>query len=162
MVVFGREVSANTRRLVAAMPMGTRARWAVSLEPFHPRDAVGGFPVLLGDSVLSPGLDSAGGQNFGPVRHPRTAVGIAAGGRRLLLVTVDGRQTPYSDGMTLRELAEFFRTLGVANAINLDGGGSTTFVVRQRDGTYAIANRPSDREGERPVANALAVVGGCR
>jgi len=161
-VVFGREVSANTRRLVAAMPMGTRARWAVSLEPFHPRDAVGGFPVLLGDSVLSPGLDSAGGPNFGPVRHPRTAVGIAAGGRRLLLVTVDGRQTPYSDGMTLRELAEFFRTLGVANAINLDGGGSTTFVVRQRDGTYAIANRPSDREGERPVANALAVVGGCR
>jgi exopolysaccharide biosynthesis protein len=77
-------------------------------------------------------------------------------------VTVDGRQRPYSDGMTLRELAEFFLQLGVSAAINLDGGGSTTLVVRDPSGVPRIANRPSDREGERPVANALAVVGGCR
>lgn len=160
-VVFGRAAAERVRRTVFAMPLGAQARWAVSLEPFHPRDAVGGFPVLLGDSVLAPDLDSAGGANFGPVRHPRTAVGIAAGGRRLLLVTVDGRQAPYSDGMTLRELAELFRTLGAVNAINLDGGGSTTMVVRRGDGTYAVANRPSDREGERSVANALAVERRC-
>jgi hypothetical protein len=160
-VVFGPEAAASVRRTIAAMPLGTQARWAVSLEPIHPRDAVGGFPVLLGDSVLASGLDSAGGANFGPVRHPRTAVGIAAGGRRILLVTVDGRQAPYSDGMTLRELAELFRTLGAADAINLDGGGSTTMVVRRKDGAFAIANRPSDREGERPVANALAVEQRC-
>jgi hypothetical protein len=161
-VVLGREVPAAVRRAIATMPLGTPVRWAVSLEPFHPREAVGGFPVLLGDSVLAAGLDSAGGANFGPVRHPRTAVGLAAGGRRLLLVTVDGRQPPHSDGMTLRELAEFFRTIGATDAINLDGGGSTAMVVRQRGGTLAVVNRPSDREGERGVANAVAVVGKCR
>jgi len=107
-------------------------------------------------------LDSAGGASFGPVRHPRTAVGIAAGGRRVLLVAVDGRQRPYSDGMTLRELAAFFLALGVPVAINLDGGGSTTLVLRDRGGALRIVNRPSDAAGERPVANALAVVGGCR
>jgi exopolysaccharide biosynthesis protein len=96
------------------------------------------------------------------VRHPRTAVGIAAGGRRVLLVAVDGRQRPWSDGMTLRELADLFLALGAPTAINLDGGGSTTLVVREPSGALRIANRPSDREGERPVGNALAVVGGCR
>jgi exopolysaccharide biosynthesis protein len=64
--------------------------------------------------------------------------------------------------MTLRELAAFFLALGVPEAINLDGGGSTTMVVRDRGGVLRIVNRPSDAAGERPVANALAVVGGCR
>jgi len=161
-LVLGREAPAEQRRRLAAIQPGTPGRWAVRLEPFLPREAVGGFPVLLRDSVPALDLDSAGGAAFGPVRHPRTAVGIAASGRRLLLVTVDGRQHPYSDGMTLRELAEFFLELGVPTAINLDGGGSTTLVVRGPSGALRIANRPSDREGERPVANALVVVGGCR
>jgi hypothetical protein len=161
-LVLGRDAPAEQRRRFAAVQPGAAVRWAVTLEPFLPREAVGGFPVLLRDSIPAPDLDSAGGARFGPVRHPRTAVGIAAGGRRVLLVTVDGRQRPYSDGMTLRELADFLLQVGVPTALNLDGGGSTTMVVRQPGGALRIANRPSDQEGERPVANALAVVGGCR
>jgi exopolysaccharide biosynthesis protein len=47
--------------------------------------------------------------------------------------------------------------LGAAEALNLDGGGSTTLVARGAGGALAVANRPSDAAGERPVANALAV-----
>ena len=161
-VVASRTAPPHVRALLATAAPGLQARWHVGFTPIRPREAVGGFPVLVADSAVLPDLDSAGGAGFAPVRHPRTAVGIASGGRRLLLVTVDGRQLPYSDGMTLRELAELLRSFGAAEALNLDGGGSTTLVVRERGGALAVANRPSDREGERPVANVLAVVGRCR
>lgn len=125
-------------------------------------EAVGGRPLLVRDSAMVPGLDSAGGAGFAASRHPRTAVGIAAGGRRLLLVTVDGRQKPYSDGMTLRELAALMLALGARDALNLDGGGSTTMVYKPAGtNALAIANRPSDAGGERTVGNALAIVKGC-
>lgn len=84
-------------------------------------------------------------------RHPRTAIGQTAD-RRILLVTVDGRQPGYSAGMTLVELTDLMARLGARDAINLDGGGSTTMVVNGR-----VVNRPSDATGERPVANAVGV-----
>ena len=99
---------------------------------------------------------------FASSRHPRTAVGIANAGRRLILVTVDGRQKPYSDGMTLRELADLMRVLGARDAINLDGGGSTAMVVKSPAArSLRVVNRPSDAAGERAVGNALAIVRGC-
>jgi exopolysaccharide biosynthesis protein len=55
--------------------------------------------------------------------------------------------------MTLPELAQLLEALGVDEALNLDGGGSSTLVVDGRP-----ANRPSDPEGERAVVNALALV----
>jgi exopolysaccharide biosynthesis protein len=128
------------------------------LAPLHPREAVGGFPVLVRDSSEVPGLDSAGAATFGTVRHPRTLVAAGAGGRRLMLVTVDGRQPGYSVGMTLREAAQLARDLGATEAINLDGGGSTAMAVRRADGRVEVVNRPSDPQGERPVGNALALV----
>jgi len=70
----------------------------------------------------------------------------------LLLFTVDGR-SENSGGMTLIELANVMRELGAWQALNFDGGGSTTMVV---DGK--VVNRPSDKEGEREVGNALMVV----
>jgi exopolysaccharide biosynthesis protein len=120
--------------------------------------------MLLRDSALVDGLDSLGGRNFAPVRHPRTAVGIAAGGRRLLLVVVDGRQPGYSDGMTLTELATMMRALGARDAINLDGGGSSSIVRTDRASVNGvrILNKPSDKEGERPVGNALLLACGPR
>jgi len=63
-------------------------------------------------------------------------------------------------GMSLPELASLFEALGVEEALNLDGGGSTALVVGARP-----VNRPSDATGERPVVNALALVrdaAGCR
>ena len=130
------------------------------MHPFHPMEAVGGRPVLVRAGAILPGVDSGG--TFATSRHPRTAVGIARAGQRLILVTVDGRQKPYSDGMTLREIADVMRAFGSDDAINLDGGGSTAMVVANASGVPAVVNRPSDPAGERPVGNALAIVRGCR
>ncbi len=135
----------------------------VSLAPLHPMEAVGGRPVLVRDSVVGDAVDTEGGPGFATGRHPRTAVGFADDGKRLLLVVVDGRQKPYSDGMTLRELATLMRALGAREALNLDGGGSTALVFADPDSARAlrVANRPSDPTGERAVGNALAVVRSC-
>jgi exopolysaccharide biosynthesis protein len=131
-----------------------------SLRPFHPLEAVGGRPVLLRDSVITPDVDTEGQASFATARHPRTAVGIADRGRRLLLVVVDGRRAGYSAGMSLRETAVLMLALGAPEAINLDGGGSTTMVLADRDsvGGMRVANRPSDPTGERAVGNALAII----
>ena len=64
------------------------------------------------------------------------------------------RQPGFSVGMTLPELAALMRRLGAADALNVDGGGSSTMVVGGR-----VLNRPSDATGERAVANAIAVLG---
>ena len=118
---------------------------------------VGGWPRILhdgrnvaGDAAVVEGTISRNAE----ARHPRTAIGYSRDGRTLLLVVVDGR-TARSVGMTLVELAEQMRRLGAWQALNLDGGGSTTMVI---DG--AIVNVPSDTTGERAVGNALLVVRG--
>ena len=122
------------------------------------REVVGGRLVLVRDSVVLADVDTVGGPGFATTRHPRTAAGVARDGRRLMLVTVDGRQTPFSDGMTLRELADLMRALGSRDAINLDGGGSTTMVLANQQGVLRVVNKPSDAAGERPVGNSLALV----
>ena len=85
-------------------------------------------------------------------RNPRTLAGVRADGA-LLLVTVDGGRPGWSAGMTLPQAARLMRSLGALDAINLDGDGSSTMVVRGE-----VVNRPSDRVGERPVSNGLFVV----
>lgn len=93
-------------------------------------------------------------------RHNRTAVGIRPDGTILLLV-VDGR-TKESEGLTINELTKTMKWLGCTDALNMDGGGSTTLYVR--DYPYdGIVNHPSDNgrfdhQGERGVANAILVV----
>jgi len=116
--------------------------------PWPALEAVGGFPLLLheGKDVLT---GTPVTTSFAQ-RHPRTAIGWSEASGRVFLVAVDGRQPPYSDGMTLVELLGLFRRLGASEAINLDGGGSTAVVV-----LGVVQNRPSDREGERAVGNAL-------
>ena len=160
-VLAGR--GSDARAALLALRVGDSVHTQVALLPFHPKEALGGRPILVRDSTIVTGLDSAGGAAFAAARHPRTAVGIARNGRRLLLVVVDGRQTGYSDGMTLRELADVMRALGARDAINLDGGGSTTLVYAEprNEARLRIANRPSDPAGERPVGDALAIVRGC-
>jgi hypothetical protein len=113
-------------------------------------EVVGGFPVLLRDGANVLGEVDVR-EDFGARRHPRTAIGWTADGR-VLLVVVDGRQPAWSDGMSLDELTWLFQRLGAAHALNLDGGGSTAMVLNGR-----VVNRPSDREGERAVGNALAL-----
>lgn len=111
--------------------------------------AVSGGPALVrdGESVGEAQLEGFG-EKFATDRHPRTAVGTAANGD-VLLVTVDGRQEGISRGMSLPELSDLMRQLGCSDAINLDGGGSTTMAIHG-----IVVNRPSDPT-PRPVSNAL-------
>jgi exopolysaccharide biosynthesis protein len=88
---------------------------------------------------------------FATDRHPRTAIARLESGK-LLLLTVDGRQPGVSVGMSLHTLADLLLEFGAVEAINLDGGGSTTMVVKDR-----VVNRPSDQTGERPVSDAILV-----
>jgi hypothetical protein len=116
----------------------------------HVVHALGGGPRLLASGQI------AGGEGFPRTftdrRHPRTAVGTLADGRIVLFV-VDGRSPYHSLGMTLLELAMELRRLGAVDALNLDGGGSTTMVVHGR-----VINLPSDENGERPVGSVLLVL----
>ncbi len=89
-------------------------------------------------------------------RHPRTCLGIVSK-NKILLVTVDGR-SDQADGMNLHELTDLMISLGCVEAINLDGGGSTTMWLADQ----GVVNMPSDNkkfdhEGERPVSNIVVV-----
>jgi hypothetical protein len=72
--------------------------------------------------------------------------------KSLLFVAVDGRQPSHSMGMSLEERGKLMIDLGCREAVNMDGGGSTTMVVRG-----AVMNRPSDGI-DRSVSNGWAVV----
>jgi peptidoglycan hydrolase-like protein with peptidoglycan-binding domain len=90
-------------------------------------------------------------------RHPRTAIGFSADGTRVWLVTVDGRSDA-SVGMTYVELANLMKSLGADDALNLDGGGSTTMVAQMPgDDAPSVRNAPSDGV-QRPVPNGLGFV----
>ena len=105
--------------------------------------AAGGSTVLLHEGQAAVPDDPKA------PRHPRTAIGF--NDRRIMLVTVDGRQKGWSMGMTMYELARLMRRLGCREALNLDGGGSTEEWVRGK-----ITNRPSESH-ERPIADAILV-----
>jgi exopolysaccharide biosynthesis protein len=92
--------------------------------------------------------------------EPRTAIGINRNGRFLYLVVVDGRQPFYSEGATFAELAELMIKQGAYAAMSLDGGGSSTMVIRGEDGKPQILNSPIDNYipgRERPVGNHLGI-----
>jgi hypothetical protein len=126
----GEIVSAGPRLLTAG-----RVRVRSSAEGFNPLSA----PWFYSSFVAS--------------RQPRTMAGVRRDGS-LLLVTVDGRRPGWSAGVTLAEGARVMRALGARDALNLDGGGSTVMAVRGR-----AVSTPSDPSGERPVSNAVVVLG---
>ena len=89
-------------------------------------------------------------------RAPRTCIGIKADGTLVLLV-VDGRQDPVSVGMSMCELAETLINLGCVDAMNCDGGGSSTFISQREGGSLTVKNVPSDGT-ERATLGGLLVV----
>ena len=114
------------------------------------REAVGGGPRLVRNGSASVEHQRERFSNgFAKKRHPRSGVGIREG--TLVMVAVDGRQPGYSEGMTLYEFADLFIELGCSDAMNLDGGGSATMVVRDR-----VMNSPSGGM-ERAVVNGLGL-----
>ncbi len=115
--------------------------------------AISGDYMLVQQGKPVAGLDDS-------VINPRTAIGASANGRWLYLVVVDGRQPFYSEGMTFAELADLLDGLGAANAMSLDGGGSSTMVIQGEDGQPQTLNSPIDHYipgTERPVANHLGI-----
>jgi hypothetical protein len=121
-----------------------------------PSMLIGGWPRILRDGaeVASEAASVEGTiSRNAEMRHPRSAIGFSRDSSTLYLLTVDGRSTT-SVGVTLTELAGIMRRLGAWQALNFDGGGSTTMVV---DGV--VMNKPSDPTGEREVGNAVLVIG---
>lgn len=138
--------TAEAAEILALVP-GTPMRLHWTLGWANVFDAIGGAPLLLRDG-------SATGQcNSGCGRQPRTGVGVTANGG-ILLVVVDGRQPKWSVGATADELARIMKDLGAVGALNLDGGGSSTMVVRGE-----VVNRPSDGH-ERAISSAILVLPG--
>ena len=120
-----------------------------------PTVLIGGWPRILRDgqdvTVDAPTVEGTISRNA-ETRHPRSAIGFSRDSSTLFLLVVDGR-TQKSVGMTLVELATLMRRIGAWQAMNFDGGGSSTMIVQG-----AVVNVPSDSAGERTVGNALLVV----
>jgi hypothetical protein len=96
-------------------------------------NALAGFQIVLQD-----------GENIGVDKaiHPRTAVGVSKDGNTFYWLVIDGRHPDYSEGATTRDVGIWLAGLGAWEGLNLDGGGSTTLVLQQPDGTARIMNRP--------------------
>jgi hypothetical protein len=153
-------IGAGAGRRVGPIPASASARITYDLlpaeeqvrsepNPWPSKDyIVGGVPVLVHQGKV---IEDFGEEQIPASfarRHPRTAVGFRQDGTWIFVV-VDGRQPSLSVGMTLTELANLLRDLGCSEALNLDGGGSSTLVLQGN-----IMNSPSDGR-ERPVSDAI-------
>lgn len=151
LALTGRDDGAATIR---SLEVGDRVDVEYELVPQsgHPPElAVGGSPILL-DGTPVPGLDDG-------ERAPRSAAGASEDGRRMWLLTLDGRQSD-SIGATLNELAKLLREMGVDDAVNLDGGGSSTLVLRDPGAdAVAVVNDPSG-PSPRNVPNGIGIYTG--
>ncbi|GAB3879818.1 phosphodiester glycosidase family protein [Terrabacter terrigena] len=147
-------------RVGAALPLSLTLRSASGATLTRPgTSVVNGGPQLLqggafhvtqaADGMVHPGDPSF---QYGWVlqRNPRTFAGVDASGRTVL-VTVDGRQLGEM-GLSIQETADVAKSLGLVDALNLDGGGSTAMVVEG-----GLVSHPSDAAGERAVGDAIYV-----
>ena len=149
-VAIGESASYNT--YFAILKDGTAViDYTTNMDKDNIWQAVAGSQMLVynGEDVTA---DSSGSYNT--TRHSRTCVGITADGKVVMMV-LDGRQVPFSCGGTMHELARIMLEQGCVAAINLDGGGSTTFIARQEgDNEVSLVNRPSDGS-ERSISSVL-------
>jgi exopolysaccharide biosynthesis protein len=130
----------------------------VRIETFK-RFPSGTRQIISGDLILTRGVPNITKKE---PPAPRTAVGVDRNGTTLFLVVVDGRRPDFSAGLSRNEMASELIRLGCFSALGLDGGGSTTLVMRDPHGSLQVLNRPSDGYQlpiplsiERPVASAL-------
>ncbi len=147
-VLVGREAGADTLK---ALSVGDRVSVAYSprtSDGSTSATAIGANQLLVVDGTVQAPADDA--------LAARSAVGFSRDGAKMYLLSVDGKQTD-SVGITVPEMARMIREMGAYNAVNIDGGGSSTLLAR-RPGTddLALENSPSDGS-ERPVANGLAI-----
>lgn len=146
--------------VLQSLTQGSQVTLTADIEPYEtPKDAwnalqhaLAGGPHLISNGQvrsLSDWRQEGFSETHLTGRSPRTAIGQTADGT-VLLVTIDGRQSGWSAGVNVRELAQILLNLGARDAVNLDGGGSTVMTSNAQ-----IVNRPS--EARRSVANGLFV-----
>jgi len=124
-----------------------------TLGDITPYNAISGNNMIVVNGAAVDGLDNS-------YAAPRTAIGLDKTGTRLILFVADGRQLLYSQGATLHEMAQLMIFYGAANAMNLDGGGSSTLVMRNSLGLVQVINSPIQTGipgRERPVGNHLGI-----
>ncbi|MDE3057243.1 MAG: phosphodiester glycosidase family protein [Bacteroidota bacterium] len=132
---------------------GDTVKVALSLSPSLKdlTEMIGGYPRIVsnGTNDVAGGVAQEGGPDpYHP--NPRTGVGFSADSSKLYLITLDGRNSPLTLGMTLDQFADLMIQLGVYNGMNFDGGGSSTMVVHNSVVNYIA--------GERAVSNGLMIV----
>lgn len=123
----------------------------------------GGHPLII-DGAIYPAVEQ---EQYAPreakhagARHPRTALGVTTN-EAVLMVTIDGRHAGQAEGLRLKDTAALMKALGARNAINLDGGGSTTLWVRGKGiVNHPCDNRAFDHEGARRIRTAVIVTTG--
>ena len=162
-------IGSDVNKLRAVAQVGTTLRITTELineqgkllktEPST--NVVNGGPLLLSggvenitvkrDGMVHPNDGNSFYYGWVHKRNPRTIAGVDAQGRTLL-VTADGRQTT-ALGLSIKEAADVAQSLGMVDALNLDGGGSTTMAINGQ-----VINTPSDATGQRPVGDALLVL----
>ena len=117
-------------------------------------NAVGGYHRILADGQPAQRTFNEG--TASAQRHPRSAAGISSNGGTLYLLVIDGRR-PGSIGATELETAQLLRSLGSYNGLNLDGGGSSAFAIRNSDGTVKTVNTPGGLGRERAVTSCIGI-----
>ena len=112
----------------------------------HIQLAVGGFSMILENGAVRPDRKKT--------LAPRTAYGLSKDRRHMFIITVDGRMEGFSEGVSTEELGGWIRRYGAADALNMDGGGSTTLVVSDGKGGIRKLNKSG---AYRPVATSLGI-----
>ena len=143
-------IQGNTTALIITQKnLASIVNYPVGSIPNGVYTAVSGIPELLKNNQIlladKKVLDS------------RTAAGISKDGKYLILLTIDGARPGVSDGATLYQTAQWLQRYGAYNAVNLDGGSSSTMVREDVNGSAKVLNRPRDFGIERLVGNNLGI-----
>ncbi len=157
----GDRITVHEQVLSGGQPLCTQASGCAVFQPTAQTGIVNGGPRLLGEGAaditayaegfVHPG-DPSFYYHFGEHRNPRTLAGVRPDGT-IVLVVADGRYPDISVGLSFAEEARIMHALGARDAVNLDGGGSSTMTIGS-----TLVNHPSDTTGERPIGDALLLL----
>jgi hypothetical protein len=157
----GDRMTVRERLLSGGQPLCAETYGCDVFQPTAQTGVVNGGPRLLGEGAadipayaegfVHPG-DPSFYYHFGEHRNPRTLAGVRPDGTIVLLVA-DGRYPDVSVGLSFAEEARLMQAFGARDAVNLDGGGSSTMTVGS-----TLVNHPSDTTGERPIGDALLLL----
>jgi Phosphodiester glycosidase len=157
----GDQITVNEQVLSGGQPLCAGGFGCDVFQPTAQTGVVNGGPRLLGDGAaditayaegfVHPG-DPSFYYHFGEHRNPRTLAGVRPDGT-IVLVVADGGYPDISVGLSFREEARIMQAFGARDAVNLDGGGSSTMTIGS-----TLVNHPSDTTGERPIGDALLLL----